>query len=41
MKLSKIKSIIKKEYKGKVYDLSFDKDNLFFSSSKALIDCNK
>lgn len=39
MKLSKIKSINKIEYKNKVYDLSFDKDNLFFSSSKTLDEC--
>lgn len=34
MKLSSIKTIKKIPYVGKVYDLSFDKDNLFFSSSK-------
>jgi DNA polymerase-3 subunit alpha len=38
MKLSKIKSISKINYSGKVYDLSFDKDNLFFTSSNVLSD---
>lgn len=41
MKLSKIKSINKKEYSGLVYDLSFIKNNLFFSSSKTLDLCHK
>jgi DNA polymerase-3 subunit alpha len=40
MKISKIRSIKKIPYKGKVYDLSFDKDNLFFSSSKDLSECH-
>jgi len=39
MKISKIKKIKKINYKRKkVYDLSFDKDNLFFASSKDLDD---
>lgn len=39
MKLSKLKSIKKIDYKRRVYDLSFDRDNLFFSSSKSLNEC--
>lgn len=39
MKLSKIKKINKVDYKGVVYDLSFDRDNLFFTSSKTLSEC--
>lgn len=35
---NKIKSIRKIDYKGKVYDLSFNKDNLFFTSSNTLTD---
>ncbi len=33
MKISKIKSVKKIKYTGKVYDLSFDKDHLFFATS--------
>jgi len=40
MKLSKIKKISKIDYKGVVYDLSFNKDNLFFGSSKTLNECH-
>lgn len=39
MKLSKIKKIQKIDYIGKVYDLSFDKDNLFYTSSNTLEGC--
>ena len=39
MKLSKVKKVQKIDYKGKVYDLSFDKDNLFFTSSSDIEDC--
>lgn len=36
IKKNKIKSIKKINYQRKVYDLSFDKDNLFFTSSNTL-----
>lgn len=41
MKTSKIKSIKKIDYKGKVYDLSFDRDNLFYTSITTQNDNNQ